>query len=79
VFIREIKKENGSISVRIVENVRKGKKISQRIVRIIGQAKLPHELEAFRELAKQSIVHMKQQKQPVLPFIPTSAVRCGAR
>lgn len=69
MFIKKVKRPNGSISIRVVESRRQGDKISQKTLRIIGQGKEKYEIEALCELAKKTIYHIKNKRNPVLSGI----------
>ncbi len=68
MFIRIKTKDNGKRSVQIVENIRVGKNINQRIIRHVGQAVTDREVEELKKLGESIIVETKNQKQPVLPL-----------
>lgn len=66
MFVREVAKANGSVSIRIVESVRHGNKIAQKTVRTLGQHKDPKEIEIIRKAAEQLIIEIENNKNPVL-------------
>ena len=68
MFVREVAKPNGSVSIRIVESVRCGEKITQKTVRTLGQHKDPKEIEVIRKAAAQLIVEISNNRNPVLDF-----------
>ncbi len=71
MFVRTKEKPNGKTSVQIVESYRKADKVSQKIVRHVGQAVTEMEVEELKRLAQKIIVEMKNQRTPVLPgFAP---------
>jgi hypothetical protein len=71
MFVRTKEKPNGKTSVQIVESYRKADKVSQKIVRHVGQAVTEMEIEELNKLAQKIIVEMKNQRSPLLPrFAP---------
>jgi len=68
MFIRVKDKPNGKKSIQIVESYRRGDKVSQRIIRHIGQAVSDSEVEVMKQLAESIIIETKNTRQPVLPF-----------
>lgn len=68
MFVRTKLKDNGKTSVQIVESHRKADKVSQKIIRHVGQAVTEMEIEELRKLAQKIIVEMKNQRSPVLPI-----------
>lgn len=70
MFIRTKQRANGKIAVQIVESHRKANKISQRVVRHVGQGVDEHEVQELRKLAETIITKMEQeeQRQPILPL-----------
>lgn len=66
MFIKEVQKPNGAISIRIVESVRRGNKSVQKTVRTLGQHKDPEEIAVIRKAAKELIIQMMNKKKPVL-------------
>jgi transposase len=67
MFVRTKEKTNGKTSVQIVESHRNADKVSQKIVRHVGQAVTEMEVEELKRLAQKIIVEMKNQRSPVLP------------
>ena len=67
MFGRTKEKPNGKTSVQIVESYRNAYKVSQKIVRHVGQAVTEMEVEELKRLAQKIIVEMKNQRSPVLP------------
>jgi hypothetical protein len=67
MFVRTKQKPNGKTSVQIVESYRNADKVSQKIVRHVGQAVTEMEVEELKRLAQKIIVEMKNQRSPVLP------------
>jgi transposase len=67
MFVRTKEKPNGKTSVQIVESYRNADKVSQKIVRHVGQAVTEMEVEELKRLAQKIIVEMKNQRSPVLP------------
>ena len=68
MFVRTKEKPNGKISVQIVESHRKADKVSQKIIRHVGQAVTEMEVEELKKLAQKIIVEMENQRSPVLPI-----------
>ena len=68
MFVRTKLKDNGKTSVQIVESHRKADKVSQKIIRHVGQAVTEMEIEELKKLAQKIIVEMKNQRSPVLPI-----------
>jgi len=52
MFIRAKKKPNGKTAVQIVESHRVGYKVSQKIVRHIGQGQTEREVEELKKLGR---------------------------
>ncbi len=67
MFIRAKQKPNGKTAVQIVESYRTADKVSQKIIRHMGQAATEKEVEELKRLAEKVIVEMKNARQPVLP------------
>ncbi len=68
MFVRTKKRANGFVQVQIVESVRNGKKISQKILRNVGQAKTDWELEEFVRLGEAMVIQVKNARKPALPI-----------
>lgn len=68
MFVRKKKRDNGKTSVQIVESYRRGDKVSQKIVRHVGQGVSEHEIEVLTALANTIIAEIKEERQPSLPF-----------
>jgi hypothetical protein len=68
MFIRTKPRPNGKISVQIVESYRRADKVSQRIVRHVGQAANQREVDELSRLAQTIIAEMENQKRPLLPI-----------
>lgn len=67
MFVREVSKNNGSVSIRIVQSLRKGNKVVQKTIRTLGQHKDPREIEIIKKTAEQLIVEMLNNRNPVFP------------
>jgi transposase len=67
MFIREKKLPDQKIAIQIVESIRVGKKIKQRIVRHIGKAHHPGEISHFVNLAEIAIKDLRDAKEGWLP------------
>jgi len=66
MFVREVLKPNGAVSIRIVESVRRGNKIIQKTVRTLGQHKDAKQIEIIKKAAEQLIVEIQNTQEPVL-------------
>lgn len=66
MFVREVAKPNGSVSIRVVESIRHHDKIIQKTVRTLGQHKDPKEIAIIRKAAEQLIIEIENNKNPVL-------------
>jgi len=69
MFVRIKPKPNGKKSIQIVESYRRADKVSQKIVRHVGQAATDREVEEMTRLAQSIITEMETEKQPGLPFL----------
>ena len=67
MFVREIKKPNGSSTIAIVESVREGDKVIQKVVRTLGTHKDEREIAIVKEAGNKLIVEMMDAQNPVLP------------
>lgn len=67
MFVRAKKKSDSKWQVQIVESLRDGGTVSQKIVRNIGTACSVSELAKFREIGEAAIVSIKNSRKPVLP------------
>lgn len=67
MFIRRIGRKDGSTLVRIVENVRDGERVRQKVVTTVGKAKNQQELMELERLGKSQIVAALNERDPVLP------------
>ncbi|MBL6990769.1 MAG: IS1634 family transposase, partial [Bacteriovoracaceae bacterium] len=74
MFVRVKNKSNGKQSIQIVESCRRGDKVSQKIVRHVGQASNEREMEELKRLARSIIAELENARQPVLPFLPPEKV-----
>lgn len=70
MFIRQKKLSNkaGSVSVQIVESVRKSDKVSQSIVRHVGIGQTEDEISKLVDLAKSIKGRLEEERQPSLPL-----------
>lgn len=68
MFVRVKDRGNGKKSIQIVEAHRRTDKVSQHIVRHVGQAFSEREVEDLKRLAESIIIEMKNRRQPVLPI-----------
>lgn len=67
MFVREIKKPNGSSTIAIVESIRVDDKVIQKVIRTFGTHKDPKEISIIKEAAEKIIVEMMDFLNPVLP------------
>lgn len=67
MFVRTKKRANGTTSIQIVENVRKGDKVVQKVLRHLGQGVTEQEIEGMKDLAEKIICETKNDRNPVLP------------
>jgi len=74
MFVRVKKKSNGKKSIQIVASYRRADKVSQKIIRHIGQAVTDHEVEQMKKLAQSIIYEMEAQRQPALPLFEPGKV-----
>jgi hypothetical protein len=74
MFVRAKKKDENKWQVMIVESIRDGGSVSQKIVRNIGLAHSVDELKKFEAIGEAAIVAIKNARQPVLPFADPNEV-----
>lgn len=74
MFVREIRKENGSTQVVIVESVRRGSKVTQKTVRNLGTHKDPKQIQLMRKAAEDLIPLIMNELKPVLPIFDPKEV-----
>lgn len=67
MFVREIKKPNGSSTIAIVESVRVDNKVVQKVIRTFGTHKDEREISIIKEAAEKVVVEMMNAINPVLP------------
>lgn len=79
MFVRVKDKNNGKKSVQIVEAHRTANKVSQHIIRHVGQAFSNREVEELKRLAESIIVEMKNNRQPVLPVFSPEEIYSSNR
>jgi len=72
MFVRTRERENGKVTILIVENVRTGSKVQQKTVRTLATV-LPEEVERFKELAEHIKAQMEVEREPNLFPAPTLA------
>ena len=65
MFVKTQKRENGKITILIVENVRNGSKVHQKTLRTVATV-LPEEVARFVELAKHIKTDMEVERSPSL-------------
>jgi transposase len=68
MFVRIKEKPNGKKSIQIVESYRRADKVSQKIVRHVGQAVTDYEIAEMKRLAESIIFQMEEDRQPSLPL-----------
>ena len=68
MFVRVKPKPNGNKSIQIVESYRRADKVSQRIVRHVGQAVSDREVNEMKRLAQSIIDEIEDHRQPSLPL-----------
>ena len=73
MFVRVKQKQNGKKAVQIVSSHRRANKVTQKIVRHIGQAETEYELQELKKLAASVIQELKHQRQPCLPLFEPAA------
>lgn len=66
MFVREVQKTNGSVSIRIVESIRQDGKVIQKTIRSLGQHKNPSEIELIKKTAKSLIASIQNTRDPLL-------------
>ena len=64
MFVRRVKKDNGIVSVRIVEGQRKYSRVILKNIKIVGQSKRPEIIAILEETAKEIILSL----QKTIPF-----------
>ncbi|GHV60215.1 transposase [Bacteroidia bacterium] len=65
MFIRTRARDNGKVTLLIVENVRAGGKVRQKTLRTVATV-LPEEVERFREVAEHIRSQMEEERAPAL-------------
>lgn len=68
MFVRIKPRPNGTKSIQIVENVRKGDQVIQKVIRHLGQGVHEWEIERLSQIAEEAIIRMKDDRDPVLPI-----------
>ena len=74
MYVRTKKRANGKTAVQVVEAVRRGNQVSQKVVRHIGQGISDSEIETLKLLGKSIIASIKDDRQPRLPLISPTGV-----
>jgi len=67
MFVKKIKRPNGSTTIQIVDNKRVGDKVVQKVIRHMGQWITEKEITQIVTLAESVIIEMKNIVDPVLP------------
>lgn len=65
MFVRTRERNNGKVTILIVENVREGSKVHQKTLRTVATV-LPEEVERFKELAEHIKAEMERARKPNL-------------
>jgi len=68
MFIRVKERKTGKKSIQIVESQRRGKSVTQKVIRHVGQAVTIREEEELKKLAQSIIEELKEKRQPSLPL-----------
>ena len=68
MFVRFKKKDKKRWHIQIVESIRVGVDLKQKIIKSIGVARSPEEIEQFTMIAEKAIVQLKNAWQLVLAF-----------
>lgn len=68
MFVRVKKKDDKRWQISIVESIREGKAVRQKIVRNVGTAYNEREIDEFKRIGEVAIIHMKAAAKPVLSF-----------
>ncbi len=74
MFVRTKKKDENRWHVQIVESIRQGDSVQQKLIRSIGVAHSPEEVEQFKKIGEKAIIHIKNSLQPVLAFVDPELV-----
>lgn len=74
MFVKEVNKPNGAVSIRIMKSVRRGNKTVQKTIRTLGQHKDPEEIAIIKKAAEALIVRMMNQNEPVLSGLDPSDI-----
>ena len=67
MFVREIKKPNGSSTIAIVESIRVEKKVIQKVIRTFGTHKDALEIAIIKKAAEDVLIEMLNSANPVFP------------
>jgi len=67
MFVRRIGRKDGSTVVRIVENIRCGDQIKQKVLLTVGRASSREDVIQLESEAKNKIVELYNERNPVLP------------
>lgn len=71
MWIRVKPRSNGKKSIQIVESHRRCDKITQKIIRHVGQAETEEEIDQMKKIAKSIINRLEQERSPSLPLFST--------
>lgn len=74
VFVRIKERSNGKRVVQIVESVRQGDQVRQKVFRHVGQGQTDQEIQVLNGLAESIIVEHNNAANPVLPCIDPSLI-----
>lgn len=69
MFIRRKIKPNGMVSVQLVESYRRADKVTQKILRHIGQAKEEEQIQQLEAIAFSIKRSIEEERQPSFPFM----------
>lgn len=67
MFVRRIGRKDGSAVVRVVENVRYGEQIKQKVLFTAGKAKSREKILELEKIAKDKVVELCNERDPMLP------------
>jgi hypothetical protein len=66
MFVKEVRKANGAVSIRIMESIRRGGKTVQKTVRTLGQHKDVEEIAIIKKAAEALIVKLMNDEGPFI-------------
>ncbi|MFA5625151.1 MAG: hypothetical protein WC966_08880 [Bradymonadales bacterium] len=68
MFVRVKKKNNGKVAIQVVDSVRKGNQVQQKIVRHFGMATTEEEVAEYKRIAEASILRLKREGDREISF-----------